>query len=475
MTLKIFHKLFLTLLVASSVMVIIMAIFSQWSFRTGFVNYLHQSELAKAQVLTQVLAQYYQQHNDFKQLQGQDRALHKLLMQSEPSLEPPPPRKLPEPRIKKRALPLILRLSLFDQNHQFIVGDPLGKVPEAGQTLTELPIQTEHGQTVGWLVVRQGQPITDELAQAFIDQQRTHLYWIILLAAGVALLLSWLLLRHFLKPIQVLQQGTQALAQQQLTTRIPIVSQDELGELAQHFNVMAETLERSTTNQKQWVTDISHELRTPLAVLQSETEALLDQVRPLNLKAIESLHQEIMGLGQLVEELHYLARADSGELVLHREVLVLNELLAQSTTSIEPLMKAKDLTLELVPSIPLYIEGDAQWLKQLWMNLLTNSVRYTDAGGRIRVSCEAIDSHTAQVLIDDTPPAVPSEALPYLFERLYRVDGSRQRSTGGSGLGLAIAKAIVSAHQGTIAAEVSPLGGLRIRVELPLINEVYYA
>lgn len=468
MTLKIFHKLFLTLLGASGVMVLIMAIFSQWSFKTGFAEYLHNSELAKAKSLTQQLARYYEQQGSFQALQAQDRNWHQLIAQLEPNIDLPPPQKLPEPRIKKRALPLILRLSLFDQHHQFIVGDPLAKQLEQGQTLTEFPIVIQLGQTVGWLVVRQGQPITDELAEAFIKQQSTHLYWIILVAAGLALVLSWLLLRHFLKPIQLLKSGTQELAEHKLNTRIPITSQDELGQLAQHFNQMAETLERNAINQQQWITDISHELRTPLAVLQSESEALLDGVRPLNLKAIESLHQEIMGLGQLVEELHYLARADSGELVLEREALILNEVIAHSVVSIQALIQDKGLTLELEAVAPIKIAGDAQWLKQLWVNLLTNSVRYTDSGGLIKITYQLNPAQrTVQVLLDDTPPAVPSESLPYLFERLYRVDASRQRSKGGSGLGLAIAKAIVTAHQGMIAAEPSPLGGLRIRVVLP--------
>src|SRR5205823_1283674 len=205
-------------------------------------------------------------------------------------------------------------------------------------------------------------------------------------------------------------------------TRVPVDSQDELGRLAADFNRLAETLERNETLRRRFMADVSHELRTPLAVLSAELEALEDGVRPLTRESLGSLRGEVNALGLAVET------ALSGDA---------------------------------------RVFGDADRLVQLFRNLLENSARYTDPGGRVQIALRRQDGR-AILDFDDAAPGVPAESLPHLFERFYRVDSSRSRANGGAGLGLAICSSIAAAHGGEIAAAPSPLGGLRVRVALPL-------
>jgi two-component system sensor histidine kinase BaeS len=213
--------------------------------------------------------------------------------------------------------------------------------------------------------------------------------------------------------------------------------------------------------------DVSHELRTPLGILKGELEALEDGITPLDANAVASLQAEVARIGGLVEDLHELALSDAGALSYRQEPLDLVPLLQRAAQAHQSRMQAAGLTLQMeaLPASAL-VSGDAARLLQLLDNLLENCRRYTDAPGTIRIALEAVSGEW-QLSIDDSAPGVPAELQDQLFDRFFRVDGSRSRATGGSGLGLAICSNIVQAHGGHISAHPSPLGGVRIAIRLP--------
>jgi two-component system sensor histidine kinase BaeS len=250
--------------------------------------------------------------------------------------------------------------------------------------------------------------------------------------------------------------------------RVDPDGEDELGRLARGFNTLAATLGAAQKARQQWIADIAHELRTPLSILRGEIEALQDGVRPLTPAAVASLGSEAARLARLVEDLHTLSLSDLGALTYHKEPLDLAEVVTDVLDAQRRALQEKGLRVQLELD-PATVLGDADRLSQVFANLLQNSLRYTDSPGTLRVALRK-NATSIQVLWEDSAPGVPSGDLARLTERLFRVEGSRNRASGGSGLGLAIAHAIVQAHGGELAAHASALGGLRIELSFPAFH-----
>ena len=203
-------------------------------------------------------------------------------------------------------------------------------------------------------------------------------------------------------------------------------------------------------------------------MLRGEIEALLEGIRNITPDAIHSLHAETLRLHHLVDDLYQLALSDLGTLTYRKEDINLAEVLKDSVESYNVKIVRKDikLTINISQGSNILVFADAERLHQLFTSLIDNSLKYTDAGGEliIRLTCDA----QAMLDFEDSAPGVPEGALDRLFDRLYRVEGSRNRSSGGAGLGMAICRSIVEAHEGTISAHLSPLGGVLIRVTIPV-------
>ena len=326
------------------------------------------------------------------------------------------------------------------------------------------------GATVGWLAVLPG-PAIDELADIrFVARQRQTFVVIaaamVLLAAALALPLAGAMTRR----VREITGAARALASGQFDTRVAVTSGDELGQLARDVNELAKALARTEQGRRQWVADISHELRTPLAVLRGELEALQDGVRPLTMAAIDSLHADTLRLHRLVDDLNDLAMSDLGALSYRKTAVEPLAILREDLAALagEFADRQIDVTLEPAPGPSLRINGDSGRLSQLFRNLLTNTLRYTDVGGRLVIRAGR-SGYRLQLVFSDTAPGVPADDLPQLFERFHRVDASRNRASGGAGLGLAICRSIVEAHDGSITATASALGGLSILIDLPLL------
>ena len=289
-----------------------------------------------------------------------------------------------------------------------------------------------------------------------------------LLAIGVALVLSFVLARRVSSPIQALAVTARELGRGDLSQRVQVKEDGEIGELAQAFNSMASNLERAEQLRRNLVADVAHELRTPLANIQGYLEAIRDRVMKPNAATIRTLHEETALLSRLVDELQDLSLAEAGELKLIYQAEDVVKLVKQAVTPWEPQAAAKEISLSLdVPDKLPSAKIDWQRISQVLNNLLENAVAHTGKEGTITVSA-ARCGDWVELSVADSGEGIPAQDLPNIFERFYRVDKSRARSTGGSGLGLTIAKRLVEAHGGKIEVQ-SKLGkGSRFSFTLPI-------
>ena len=290
------------------------------------------------------------------------------------------------------------------------------------------------------------------------------------LTAGVfGVLLVWLMSRRVLSPVRTLGAAAQKLGQGDLAQRVPASVPGELGQLANTFNIMAENLQEAEKRRRNLVADVAHELRTPLSNIQGYLEAVKDGLLQPNSATIDIIHQQVLHLVRLVEDLRVLALAESGSLRLDYQEVAPGELLEQTAEAFRARAGAKgvELVLDLPRQLPT-VEVDPTRVTQVVGNLLENAIMHSPEGSVVTISARAPDTETLRLAVADQGRGIEPEELPQIFDRFYRVDPSRARATGGSGLGLTIAKQLVEAHQGTIGVE-SELGkGSCFYVELPL-------
>jgi Signal transduction histidine kinase len=210
-------------------------------------------------------------------------------------------------------------------------------------------------------------------------------------------------------------------------------------------------------------------MRTPLAVIKAQIEAMLDGIRPTSEDNLNLLNSKINALSSIINDLYELSLTDLGALSYNKEQLDIRQFIDNIALDFEQKLSTDGLQLTVINQLPekLRVLADSKRLQQLINNLLENSARYTDAPGKIRLSA-SVESSTVKIVLEDSAPSVPQSQLNKIFERLFRLDKSRNRELGGAGLGLSICKNIVEAHQGTILAHQSNLGGLTIIVTLPL-------
>ena len=464
------QRIFLGFLFTALVVLALTSGITRWSFDRGFLNYVNESEAERLSYFALTLAGAYEEEGDWASLRSdRDRWLELMappgtegqLRASSSRSAPGIRRGLDGNAVSTDPLAISPRISVLDASGNRLFGPPPGDMPQRIEPIIY------GGQVVGNLHLNPLDTLARDLDQQFSQQQVRWIYG----AATVALLLAGVLAvvfsRQIVSPIAELTRGTQALAEGRFAERIKVHSSDELGGLARNFNVLAETLERNQQAQRQWIADISHELRTPLSVLRGELQAVEDGVRAFNETTRKSLSGEVERLTKLVNDIYQLSVADVGALSYRREVADVGHVLEDTVGLFEARIRDAGLKLETrYPQGPLEALVDVNRLGQLFTNVLENSVRYTDRGGRLRVACER-EGKDISVRIEDSAPAVPTKALPRLFERLYRVESSRGRSTGGAGLGLAICKRIAHALGGSISAAPSELGGLRLNVRLP--------
>lgn len=292
---------------------------------------------------------------------------------------------------------------------------------------------------------------------------------VILLVAvgGGYLLMCWAL-----RPVDRMARKAELITQHNLSERLPVVrTGDELERLAESLNHMIIRLEDAFSNSKRFVADASHELRTPLTILRGELENLAQdpQISPELADRLGSLLEETERLSKIVEGLFALSRLDAGEAQVEWVQFDLAALASATAEQMSLLAEDKKITVTREIEQPVLVEGDRARLKQVVVNLLDNAIKYTSEGGEIWIKVRTDDGH-AVLEVADTGIGIPSDALPRVFDRFYRVDESRSRYPDGAGLGLAIVKSICNANGGEIEVE-SPVGrGSSFRVRLPLAS-----
>ncbi len=474
-------KLFLAIAGANVLLALTAYLVFSWSFDQGLVEYLNRADEARLQPLVTRLAETYRREGNWQQFGDDRRTWYDLTREvlgsargggaaaaaiatspatspaSAPRPEPGPPSG-PPPEF----LTIDPRLMLFDADRALIVGRA-EMAPEA----VLRPIVLDD-RVVGHLGFVPRLKMVASLEKLFSAQQNNKFAAIAvgMLVAGLgvgALLANWLSRR-----IRRLAQATDELIHGRYEVRIDARGHDELAQLAHDFNQLAHTLAAAQRARQQWIADIAHELRTPLAVLRAEIEAMQDGVRPLTLAGVGSLAQEVTQLARLVEDLRLLSLSDLGALTYQKETIELAEPVEDALAAHASALAAKGISVTSTLRAGIRISGDPTRLAQVFANLLQNTLRYTDAPGRLQVTLLA-DGPRAVVVWEDSSPGVPLADLPRLTERLFRVDESRSRAGGGSGLGLAITQAIVEAHGGSLQASASDLGGVCWRLVFPLV------
>jgi two-component system sensor histidine kinase BaeS len=478
--LRVAHKLFLLLAVAIGLSLLAMGALTVRNLRSGFVDYVNAQDLSRLDPLAQALGQREDAGRGFDGLrdrQAWDALLHETLdhrppraapADAEPPVPPvpprppaPPPPPPPPPAADAHLpppMPLPPRVSLLDATHQVVAGE----APPADAM--ERPLRRD-GALVGWLALRPLTRPVDRRDTAFLAAQVRGMAELAIALLVLAMAVAWFFARYLLAPLRGVEDAARRLSDGHYGVQLASDRHDELGDLVRHVNRLSAALQAHESARQRWMADISHELRTPLAIVRGELEAMRDGVRTLDAKGLQSLHEEVMRLDRLVDDLHQWSMADAGSLSYRPRSLDLAALLAESCERQADAAREAGLTLACSGS-PLTVHGDADRLRQLIDNLLGNSLRYSERDGWVEASV-FVDGDQACLRVDDTPPGVPAADLTRLFEPLYRGEHSRSRARGGSGLGLAIAQRIAVAHGGTLTAAISPLGGLRMELRLP--------
>lgn len=453
-------KLFCAILAACALVLVINGVATRIVFERGFLGYLNDQGISRLEHLLPRLQGEYARHGDWEFVRGHPDVWFTLLRPSEAE----------EIDIESRVPPVsdqsgaVFRFALLDAQGHRIAGNPA-----VATDAIRRPVVVD-GRTVGWMAMVPFQRVLAGNEQRFIEEQKQHWWTIGIASVLVAALVALGLSRALLRRVRGLAAATHRLSAGDYTVRIDAGRRDEIGGLARDFNQMADALEHTEQTRRAFMADISHELRTPLAVLRAELEAIQDGIRPMTWTTLAPLQAEVGQLGKLIDDLHDLALTQSGTLAYHRGAMDLAPVLQATLAPMRGRFDAAGLTLKAVAlsaSLPVY--GDERRLQQLLANLLENALRYTDVGGTVAVSAQRIGTR-AQVVVEDSAPGVPEDKRARLFERFYRVEASRNRASGGSGLGLAICRNIAQAHEGTLHAEASSLGGLRIVLTLPLLD-----
>ncbi|SFC72915.1 two-component system, OmpR family, sensor histidine kinase BaeS [Pseudoalteromonas denitrificans DSM 6059] len=485
-------------------MVASLVLLMQWSLGKGMIDYVNTKEVELLKPLTSELTDIYKKSNSWSELENRQRQFQYMInLQLNDSEFESPKKNRPHRRHDQKRPPLMrgegkqikrnndgffeqrrpppkggfraqnnshppkppehrVSYAVLDANKNYVVGHYI-KDREYAYT----PIVLD-AITVGYLVVSKRNKLTQGYELDFIKEQQSYIWFIALGMMLFVIIITLPLARHLVQPIRQLTLGMHKLTQGNYKQNLDVKRQDEFGQLSRDFNELSKTLEQNETARKRWLANISHELRTPVAILKGEIEAMLDGVRPLSLGNIKSTQEEVTHLQNLIEDLHQLTSADIGAMKYRKQESDLTDLVDKESARYQGYIADAGLKFKCQnakSSINVYI--DHTRICQLLDNLINNAIKYAITGTQIKL-CLLRTNKMVQIIVEDDGPGVEDTHLPHLFEHLYRVDNSRNRETGGTGLGLSICAHIVEAHQGSIEAKKSDLGGLKVIIHLPL-------
>lgn len=348
---------------------------------------------------------------------------------------------------------------LLDARGRVVLDNRLGGQTRIGQVYVPQPndllspLKT-NGQTVGSLVITGGGQLE---SLRFLVPLLFPLVIISFFTGGLTLLIGLLLMRRVATPLADVIGAAQLVAAGDLTTRVAVRGPGDLRGLSESFNHMADALERSDHARRALLADVAHELRTPLTVIRGRLEGIVDGIYAADEAHVAPVLEETYVLERLVEDLRQLTLAEARQLPFERKPVDLGEMATRAADlfSAEAAEGGLSLTVQVASSLP-SVMADPQRVSQVIGNLLSNALRYTGAGGQVKVEVEPV-ARAVRVMVADTGEGIAPQDLPHVFERFYRGEKSRARASGGAGLGLAIARAWVQAMGGEIGVN-STLG-----------------
>lgn len=363
-------------------------------------------------------------------------------------------------------------------DHSFVPGQvPAPDQADEGETFGLRTLPDGRGLFVVVLTrVLPGRTLVVEEGSAEAPIQDTLHAWLLVLVLGLALLVflavlgGYLLVQRALRPVDRIIHSAERISSRNLAERLPVPNtRDELERLSTALNGMIRRLDEGFQHSQRFLADASHELRTPLTMMQAGLESVIESTPEKNevREFAGSSLEEVERLKGIVEGLFTLSRLDAGEALQQSALFDLGEL--ATTTTDQMVLLAEDRKIRVTCHAPekVMVEGDRARMKQVIVNLLDNAIKYTPHGGRIDV--RVMTRETKAVLeVSDNGIGIPRDALPFVFERFYRVDKARSREFGGAGLGLSIVRSICAAHKGQVEVHSEEGKGSRFIVELPL-------
>ncbi len=310
-----------------------------------------------------------------------------------------------------------------------------------------------------------GSPLN--LEQRFVDETTRSLWIAFGVAIGVAVLLAVFVSRGISRPLARLSEVARRVARGERDVRSQIRGSGEIGELSRTFDSMADSLDRQERARRSLFADIAHELRTPLTVIEGNAQAMLDGVYERSDADLQAIVDRTRGLTRLVDDVRDLSLAEVGRLSLETSDLALAPLVADVVRGMDRLAEAKGVSLRAEIADAGTARADGMRLRQVLGNLINNAIRHTPNGGTVTVTAQPTSQAMVAITVADSGQGIAPDDLPHVFDRFYRADSSRARTSGGSGLGLAIVRALVSAMGGTVAVDSRPGEGATFRLALP--------
>ncbi len=481
----------LSLLIASAVVIAVLVVgaLSFLNLRSGFKDYLQVRDeeqlmrfvaMVERRAATDAELQWLRQDPDPMRALMDEFAGRAPRGQRPPPPQrgydrpPPPPPRADDvsPRTPRGQGSLGERMLLRDAQGQRLAGRP--QPPDAPRTTRAIKV---NGVEIAFVDLLP-EPEPEGVDARFLQRQTSRLVWAALGTILAAVLAAWWMAGRWSRPLLALQSASREIARGRRPEPLQPTGAREIAQLMEDVNTMTAELARLETARRVWIAQISHELRTPLSVLRGEMEAIEDGARQPTPQVMSSLRDEVLQLTRLVNDLHTLSVADVDGLRCDFTPGDAHANLWRVAQRFEAQAQQRGLTLLLQVEAAALIEvnWDFGRIEQLLANLLTNSLRYTDAPGSIAVNWHC-DGRIVTLTVDDSAPGVSPADMRELFEPLFRGDKARQRGDGqhGSGLGLAIARSIAHAHNGTITASASQRGGLQMCARLPVNPEVVRA
>ena len=275
---------------------------------------------------------------------------------------------------------------------------------------------------------------------------------------------------RFTRRLNRLKKAVEQINLRDLAVRVPVEGTDTVATLAESFNRMVARLESQERIRRQFFADLTHEIRHPIAILMGRLESIQDGVLPLDNEQVLSLHDMVIGLKRMVNDMNDLSLAEVGQLSLHLTLVDVKDVVEQLQANLEPVAEdlGVNISSEVAEDMPqLYADQDR--VRQVLINLLTNALRHTSRGGHVKLTVEH-DEQYALFKVRDNGSGIASSDLLHVFERFYRADKSRSRTRGGSGIGLAIVRSLVELHGGTVQVTSTVGVGSTFTVCLPLVG-----